>query len=135
LSALQINRKILIKAIVTEDFKSNFASQLKHIKSEIDANIEKIKAEESRLLISGNIGSAELSNFRTRLNKERESQEVAKQEVEEKMKEIDKLEIGTVYPYTTLDSTVEVKEGDNLFEKINHGEVLIRDGIIVSIKD
>jgi len=135
LAELQLNRKILIKSIVTDDFKNSFINQLKHIQSEINANIEKVKTEESRLLISGNLNPAELSAFRARLGKERESQEIAKQEVEDKIKEIEKLEIGSIYPYTSLDSTVTVKEGDNLFEKINHGEVLVRDGIIVSIKD
>ena len=135
MAEIQLNRKILIKSIVTDDFKNSFINQLKHIQSEINANIEKVKTEESRLLISGNLNPAELSSFRTRLGKERESQEIAKQEVEDKIKEIEKLEIGSIYPYTTLDSTVTVKEGDNLFEKINHGEVLVRDGIIVSIKD
>lgn len=135
MAEIQLNRKILIKSIVTEDFKNSFINQLKHIQAEINANIEKVKTEESRLLISGNLNPAELSTFRARLGKERESQEIAKQEVEDKIKEIEKLEIGSIYPYTTLDSTVAVKEGDNLFEKINHGEVLVRDGIIVSIKD
>lgn len=135
MAEIQLNRKILIKSIVTDDFKNSFINQLKHIQSEINANIEKVKTEESRLLISGNLNPAELSSFRARLGKERESQEIAKQEVEDKIKEIEKLEIGSIYPYTTLDSTVTVKEGDNLFEKINHGEVLVRDGIIVSIKD
>lgn len=135
MAEIQLNRKILIKSIVTEDFKNSFINQLKHIQTEINANIEKIKTEESRLLISGNLNPSDLSAFRSKLGKERESQEIAKQEVEDKIKEIDKLEIGSIYPYTTLDSVVTVREGDNLFEKINHGEVLVRDGIIVSIKD
>jgi hypothetical protein len=135
LSTIQLNRKIIVKSIVTEDFKNSFISQLKQIQSEINGNIEKIKTEESRLLISGTINPAELSSFRARLNKERESQEVAKLEVEDKIKEIEKLEIGSIYPYTSLDSNVSVKEGDNLFQKINQGEILVRDGVIVSIKE
>lgn len=135
MSNIKLSRKVLVKSIVTEDFKNSFATQLQHIRKEIEANIEKVKAEESRLLISGNLGPNELNAFRSRLGKERESQEVAKQEVDDKMKEIEKLEIGSVYPYTSLDSMVEIKEGDNLFEKINQGEILVRDGIVISIKD
>jgi hypothetical protein len=44
------------------------------------------------------------------------------------------LEIGSVYPYLQLDSLVEVKEGDNLFEKLNAGEITIRDGVIIAIR-
>ncbi len=135
MSNIKLNRKVLVKSIVTEDFKNSFVTQLQHIRKEIEANIEKVKAEESRLLISGNLGPNELNAFRARLGKERESQEVAKQEVDDKIKEIEKLEIGSVYPYTSLDSMVEIKEGDNLFEKINQGEILVRDGIVISIKD
>ncbi len=135
MSSIKLNRKVLVKSIVTEDFKNNFIAQLQQIRKEIEANIEKVKAEESRLLISGNLGPNELNAFRARLSKERESQEIAKQEVDEKVKEIEKLETGSVYPYTSLDSMVEIKEGDNLFEKINQGEILLRDGIVISIKD
>lgn len=131
---ITLQRKIFVKAIVTEDFKNSFAQQLESYKAELNANIDKIKTEESRLLLSGSLNSSDTINYRSKLSKEREQQELAKKEIEDKSKEIQALEIGSIYPYLQLDSLVEVKEGDNLFEKLNAGEVTIRDGVVIAIR-
>jgi hypothetical protein len=134
LPTITLQRKIFIKAIVTQDFKNTFNQQLESYKTELNANIDKIKTEESRLLLSGSLNSADTISYRSKLSKEREQQELAKKEIEDKAKEINALEIGSVYPYLQLDSLVEVKEGDNLFEKLNAGEITIRDGVIIAIR-
>jgi len=134
LSTITLQRKIFIKAIVTQDFKNTFNQQLESYKAELNANIEKVKTEESRLLLSGSLNSADTISYRGKLAKEREQQELAKKEIEEKSKEINALEIGSIYPYLQLDSMVDVKEGDNLFEKLNAGEITIRDGVIIAIR-
>lgn len=56
-------------------------------------------------------------------------------EIDEKLKEMETLKEGSIYPYTQLDSFVDIQEGDNLFEKLSPGEITIRDGIIISIKE
>ena len=134
MSTITLQRKIFIKAIVTQDFKNTFNQQLESYKAELNANIEKVKTEESRLLLSGSLNSADTISYRGKLAKEREQQELAKKEIEEKSKEINALEIGSIYPYLQLDSMVDVKEGDNLFEKLNAGEITIRDGVIIAIR-
>lgn len=131
---ITLQRKVFVKSIVTQDFKNTFAQQLESYKAELNANIDKIKTEESRLLLSGSLNSSDTINYRGKLSKEREQQELAKKEIEDKSKEIQALEIGSIYPYLQLDSLVEVKEGDNLFEKLNAGEITIRDGVIIAIK-
>jgi len=80
LATITLNRKVLIKVIVSQEFKDSFIKQLEVLISEIKTNIEKLKSEESKLLL--NVGSSfsaqELGNIRARISKERESQETAK---------------------------------------------------------
>jgi len=80
LATITLNRKVLIKVIVSQEFKDSFIKQLEILISEINTNIEKLKSEESKLLL--NVGSSfstqELANIRARLSKERESQEATK---------------------------------------------------------
>jgi len=136
LATITLNRKVLIKVIVSQEFKDSFIKQLEVLISEIKTNIEKLKSEESKLLL--NVGSSfsaqELGNIRARISKERESQETAKKEIENKINEVKNLEIGTLYPYASIDGTVDIKEGDNLWEKLNGSEITVRDGIVISIK-
>lgn len=136
MAAITLNRKVLLKVIVSQEFKTSFTKQLEVLLSEINTNIEKLKSDESKLLLNvgATFGTQELSNIRARLSKERESQEAAKKEIENKINEVKNLEIGTFYPYASLDGLVEIKEGDNLWEKLNGSEITIRDGIVISIK-
>ncbi len=136
MATISLNRKILLKVIVSQEFKDSFSKQLEVLRNEVSANIEKLKSEESKLLlnIGTTLGVQERSNAMARISKERESQEIAKKEIEDKINEVKNLEIGTFYPYATLDGVVEIKEGDNIWEKLNGGEIVIRDGVVVSIK-
>ena len=136
MASITLNRKVLIKVIVSQDFKDSFAKQLDALYSEVNTNIEKLKSEESRILLNvgTNFNTQEISSLRAKIAKERESQEITKKEIENKVKEIKDLEIGTFYPYASIDGSVEIKEGENLWEKLNGSEVVIRDGIVVSIK-
>jgi methyltransferase-like protein len=122
---------------VTEGFKKNFKAQLENLKNEFSSNVEKIKTEESRMLINigVNVNQAELNQARTKLAQDRQQQEAGMLEVNAKLKEIESLKDGTIYPYTQLDSFVDIQEGDNLLEKVNPGEITVRDGIIISIKE
>ncbi len=136
-SNITVPRKITIKAIVTASFKASFKAQLESLRKEMADHVDKIKTEESRLLL--NVGGAfsqnELNSTRSKLTYDRQQQEAGMKEIDEKLKEVETLKEGSIYPYTQLDSFVDIQEGDNLFEKLSPGEITIRDGIIISIKE
>ena len=44
------------------------------------------------------------------------------------------LPIGSVVTQFTLESPVEVKVGENVFQKLEGGEILVKDGIVQEIK-
>ena len=137
MGSITIPRKIIVKSIVTEGFKKNFKAQLENLKNEFSSNVEKIKTEESRMLINigASINQTELNQARAKLAQDRQQQEAGILEVNAKLKEIESLKDGTIYPYTQLDSFVDIQEGDNLLEKVNPGEITVRDGIVISIKE
>lgn len=137
MSTITVPRKIIIKAIVTDSFKASFKAQLETLRQEMADHVDKIKTEESRLLL--NVGGAfsqnELNSSRSKLAYDRQQQEAGIKEIDEKLKEMETLKEGSIYPYTQLDSFVDIQEGDNLFEKLSPGEITIRDGIIIAIKE
>jgi hypothetical protein len=137
MSTITIPRKIIVKAIVTEGFKTGFKAQLESLRKEMADNVEKIKTEESRLLLNvgGGFNQNELTSARSKLAHDRQQQEAGMKEIDEKLKEMETLKEGSIYPYTQLDSFVDIQEGDNLFEKLSPGDITIRDGIVISIKE
>jgi hypothetical protein len=55
-------------------------------------------------------------------------------DLEAKKAEVSKLELGSVYVQGALEGTVEVKVGDNLFQKIGSTSILVQDGVILSME-
>ncbi|MGB9833186.1 MAG: YlqD family protein [Caldisericum exile] len=53
----------------------------------------------------------------------------------EKLKEVDALPIDSIYPYTVIEGLVDIDVGDNLFKKIAGVEVIIKDGVVIEIKE
>ncbi|MDD4028959.1 MAG: YlqD family protein [Caldisericia bacterium] len=137
MSTITVPRKIIVKAIVTDSFKDGFKAQLESLRKEMADNVDKIKTEESRLLLNVGVGLSqnELNSARSKLAYDRQQQEAGMKEIDEKLKEMETLKEGSIYPYTQLDSFVDIQEGDNLFEKLSPGEITIRDGIAISIKE
>ena len=137
MSSLTIPRKIVVKAIVTENLKASFKMQLETLKKEFESNIDKIKTEESRLLLNvgASLNQADLNSARAKLSHDRQQQEAGIREIDAKLKEMASLKEGSIYPYTQLDSYVDIQEGDNLMEKLSPGEITVRDGVVISIKE
>ncbi len=57
-----------------------------------------------------------------------------KDEMQGQSKALIALPVGSVVTQFTLESPVEVKIGENLFKKLESGEILVKDGIIQEIR-
>ena len=131
-----LKRQILLKSIVTEDFKKTYLAKLKALQGEVEINLQKIKSSESQLLLKlPNLDYSYVMSLRESIEREKQVQESALKELQEKIKEVEELTLGGVYSQGTIEGWVEVREGDNLWDKIGQGEILIRDGVILSIKE
>jgi len=72
---------------------------------------------------------------RQQLELERARQEAAKAELQMRLREAEALELNSEFPQGTVESLVEVGIGDNLFNKIGRTEIIIKDGIILEIRE
>ncbi len=87
---------------------------------------------------SGNLSSADdrsqIGNLRAQLEAEKIRLNQLKEDMQSQSKALVELPIGSVVTQFTLESPVEVKVGENLFQKLEGGEVLVKDGVIQEIK-
>jgi len=51
------------------------------------------------------------------------------------VQEARELQLNTEYTQGTLDGMVDVSVGDNLFDKISRTEILVKDGIVLEIRE
>lgn len=130
-----LKQTVLVKAIVTESFRQDLLQKLRAAIKEIDLGIEQLETQGRRYLLgmdSQNI--QQMMAVRQEIEEEKRKQELVKAQLNEKVKEVEGLPLDSEYPQGTLEGLVEVKVGDDLFEKIARQEIVIKDGIIVEIR-
>lgn len=131
---MQIARKVLLKVVITDDFKKRYAAQLKGLQSEVKVELEKIKTTEQQFLLKvNNMDYNYVMQVREQLEREKATRENTLKELDDRMKEMDSMVIDSVFPQGTLDSFIDVKVGDNLEDKLGKAEIVIKDGVIQSI--
>ena len=133
---MQIARKVLLKVVVTDDFKKRYATQIKGLQNEVNVELEKIKTTEQQFLLKvNNMDHNYVMQVREQLEREKATRESTVKELDERMKEMEAMQPGTVFTQGTLDSFIDLKVGDNLEEKLGKAEIVIKDGVIQSINE
>jgi hypothetical protein len=137
MNTLRIKQNILVKVIVTEKFKEDYKKELTKQIEAAESKAKELKSSLAKLVIesAGIRNASYVESLKTRIEEERMLQEALMGELKEKAKEIDILEIGAIFSYTMLEGNMEIKEGDNLWQKVTGAEIVIKDNIIISIKE
>ncbi len=135
MSVLHLKQNVVVKVIVTEEFKTDYKRELDHQLNTAQSKAKELKTSLARLVIeSPGMGSpGYVESLKGRIEEERMLQEAVAAELSSRVKEVDSLGIGSLFPYTVIEGYVDVKEGDNLMKKVSSQEVIIKDGIIASI--
>ncbi len=137
MSVLRLRQNVIVKVIVTEKFKQDYKAELEKQLTAAENKAKELKSSLAKLVIesAGMRDAAYVESLKARIEEERLMQEALAQDIRNRIAEIDKLKEGDVFPYTVLEGLVDVKEGDDLFKKTTGAEVVIKDGIVVSIKE
>ena len=132
-TSVWMKQNVLIKTVVTQQFKDSYLKELDGAYAGAKQNLERLKSSLSQVILRGG-GSGQYDDLvKAQLQEEKAKQEQMAMDLEAKKAEVSKLELGSVYVQGALEGTVEVKMGDNLFQKISSTSVLIQDGVVLSI--
>jgi beta-galactosidase/beta-glucuronidase len=129
-----MKQNVLIKTVVTQQFKDSHLKELEAAHAEAKQNLERLKSSLSQVILRGGVGGQYDDLVKAQLQEEKANQERRARELEAEKAEVSKLELDSVYVQGALEGTVEVKMGDNLFQKLRSTSVLIKDGVILSIE-
>jgi chaperonin cofactor prefoldin len=75
----------------------------------------------------------QVSTFKQQLAAEKQRQELSIQELQKRIEEAKKLPLDSEFIQGTVDGFVQVKKGDNLYEKLGAMEITIKDGVVQNI--
>ncbi len=132
--ALTISRPVAIKTIVTEAFKRLYTQELEEAIKRVEAVEQQLETQIRRSELERQL-APQARAIRQQLEYERARQEATRAELGMRLREAQQLELNSEFSQGTLEGLVEVNVGDNLFNKIGHTEIVVKDGIILEIRE
>jgi len=131
---ITVSRPVVIKAVVTESFKRLYIQDLEEAMKRVDAIVQQIDTQIRRAELERQV-SPQSRAVRQQLELERARQEATKAELSMRLREAQELALNSEFPQGTMESLVEVSVGDNLFDKIGRTELVVKDGIVLEIRE
>jgi len=141
--SIQLMRQIAVKAMVTENFKTQVSNEITRNLQQLDAELQQLEFKSKRAIAEAEKKAsgpeaasiaAQIQSIRAQAEAERARLQQMKDEMQGQIVVLSDLPIGSVVTQFTVESPVEVRIGENIFERLEHGEILIKDGIIQEIK-
>ncbi|MFA5840481.1 MAG: YlqD family protein [Candidatus Margulisiibacteriota bacterium] len=137
IDTIELKRVVMVKAIVTESFKQNLMKELERAIANIDGQLgqmdERSRSYLDNLKKKGLMQKA--AAFKHQWDDEKSRQTAAKSDLLMKIEEAKNLQLNTEFVQGPLEGPVNVGVGDNLYKKVGGAEILVKDGIIMEIRE
>lgn len=139
---LSIKRTITVRAVVTPRWKEDAERELSNAVSNTDAQLAQLEQEGQQLIDEIRRQSAnpldprvqdQVGSVQQQVAAKRAELEEQKRQILEQQRQVRELEMEQIVEQGQLESTVDVRVGDNLVEKLQ-AAVLVRDGVVEAIE-
>jgi DNA-directed RNA polymerase beta' subunit len=131
---ITITRPVIIKHIVTADYKKKVAEELQQAVARIDLQIQHLDFHSRRLLAELEKRNPQgINAARQQLDKERAANIETRQNLLDKLKQTAKMAEGDKVVHGRAESIEEIRVGDDWL-KFMSVEVIVRDGLVIEIR-
>ncbi|MFZ5943761.1 MAG: YlqD family protein [Bacillota bacterium] len=131
---IKIMRTIVIKQVVTENFKIKAAAEIQDALKKVETDIENFDKQTKKSITELTLkGHPQINQIKQQIEVEREKLNTYKQQLLEKLKVISKINLNEEVVQGTIDGPVELKLGDN-FNTLSKAEIVLKDGILIEIR-
>ena len=125
---------VAIKSKVTETLKAKLIAELQDSVKQANLSVEQFEFDARRALNEqSNVNSDGVEALQEQIAYERSKRLSAKQEIEDKLKRAEKLELGSEIGHGQIERAVEVEIGSDL-EEIMGAEIVVEDGKIIAFR-
>ncbi len=138
-----LTRQVAVKAIVTENFKGQVASEINRNLQQIDAELQQLEFKGKRAIadLEKRAGTpappemrVQIEGIRQQVEAEKMRLAQLKEEMSAQQQALAELPIGSVVTQFTVENPIEVRLGENIFQRLEGGEILVKDGVIQEIR-
>jgi hypothetical protein len=133
--SLILKRPVVVKHIVTEAFKQKAFRDIETTLEQIEQNLAQIEFQGRRMIAElERQAPSQAVKIREELKREKQRQESLREELYAKRAQIDALQVDTTFIAGTYEAPVQLSVGEHFGEKMRQAEILIKDDIIVEIR-
>lgn len=136
MGTLTVKRSVAVHVIVTDEFKEELKAELRQAAETSQQRIDQLEFQSRRFL--ADLQRSDLTQAmgaRRQIEAEKRRQDGIRRDIEEQLEQTNKLEVGSEYPRGVIEGFVEIKEGDNLLQKLAESQIVVKDGVIVEIRE
>ncbi|MBF2054822.1 MAG: YlqD family protein [Candidatus Sericytochromatia bacterium] len=140
MDSIKLKRPVAIKAIVTEKFKTEATKEIQQALQNFDLALQQLEFQGKRAMTdldkNPDIPNKDQARagLQNQIDQQRGQINSQKSELLQRLNMISQLEMDSEFLQATVDNFVEVKVGDNLYEKLSNTEVIVKDGVVIEIR-
>jgi thioesterase domain-containing protein len=137
-STLILKRPITVKVIVTPLWQEEAQKQLQLQVNQIDQQMQQLDMQGQKAIAEIQKqatvqASQQIDNIQIQVNQKKNEMLQKKNQLLQQMQQIQLLELGQEVVQAQMESFFELKQGDNLVDKLNV-EIVVRDGVVEEIR-
>jgi F0F1-type ATP synthase membrane subunit b/b' len=133
---LILKRPVVVKHVVTEAFKQSALDEVAATLEQIERNLEQMEFQGRRMIAElERQAPTQAVKMREELKRERQRQEGLREELLAKQSQISGLELNSVFVSGTYEAPVPLNVGERFGLKMRQAEILVKDDIIVDIRE
>jgi len=131
-----IKRQILVKSLVTETLKKDLIEKFNKLIEISEKRLNEIVSEEKKFLLTApTLEPNYIQAIKGRLKEQKDEEERVKEGLTRERENVKNLKDGELYIHGYVDSFVDLKEGDDFWQKLEKTEIVLKDGKILEIKN
>lgn len=140
--SIKVKRPVTIKTIVTNDFKKQASVEIDKEIYQLDSQIMQLELQSKQIqdqasgfgAMYGEENSQPIQQALTEISNRLQQVTTLKQELQSQRDSINHIALENIVVTGSLENYVELKIGENIYEKFKEAEILVKDGIIQEIR-
>ncbi len=137
---VQLKRQVTVKTLVTDKFRERAKGELDNELKLIDTQLQQLEAKYQhslqqleKMAQQGQSVQKQLQQLNQEAQQKRNQLASLKMQVSSELGNLDKIENGNFIVTGILENFVEVKVGDNIYDRLMNAEMIVEDGVVKSI--
>ncbi|MCY0877285.1 MAG: YlqD family protein [Firmicutes bacterium] len=132
---LTIRQPVAVKFVLTEETKQNWLAELRRLINTTIAELEELEFRGKQWVRDAEKqGEAAVEAANQRIEMERAQRVERREQLIAQLSQIQQLDLDSEVPNGTVETTVEVKVGDAWDQVLQGSEIIVKDGVIVEIR-